>query len=134
MPPHTAPRPPFLQPSDRAFSFESRDSDRAPAATQVPPSVPYHHATSVVDGNRVRAFSGSTTSTATPPKLLDSDIALGDSDAEGFSNMFDNIGKRTSMFMSVGEDKVCPAAVWHLSKMLIVIEISVLSSCASERT
>jgi hypothetical protein len=54
----------------------------------------------MADSSRDRAFSASTTSTATPPKLLDADLAFGESDADGFSNMFDNIGKRESRMIS----------------------------------
>ncbi len=130
VPPKTAPRPPFLQSSDRAFSFESRASDKTPAPCQAPP-VPYHHATSMADGSRERAFSASTTSTATPPKLLDSDIALGDSDGDGFSNMFDNIGERTSRFMSVGNEKVCKLHSRFGAGTLTQIATSNLYGCTS---
>jgi hypothetical protein len=58
----------------------------------------------MADGSRDRAFSASTASTATPPKLLDADLAFGDNDADGFSNMFESIGKRESRNMSPRQD------------------------------
>jgi hypothetical protein len=50
----------------------------------------------MTDNSRDRAFSASTASTATPPKLLDADLAFSDGDTDGFGDMFDNIGKRES--------------------------------------
>ena len=35
-------------------------------------------------------------STATPPKLLDTDLDLGQSDLDGFGTMFETFGKRRS--------------------------------------
>ena len=72
------------------------------ASQPPPPTVPY--AAPMVDSSRDRAFSASTASTATPPKLLDAELAFGDGDTDGFSNMFDNIGKRDSRNMSPRQD------------------------------
>jgi hypothetical protein len=66
------------------------------------PAVP--RAAPTPDSSRDRALSASTASTATPPKLLDADLAFGDNDADEFSNMFDNIGKRDSRIMSARQD------------------------------
>jgi hypothetical protein len=66
------------------------------------PAVP--HAAPISDSSRDRAFSASTASTATPPKLLDADLAFGDNDADEFSNMFDNIGEKGSRVMGSGQD------------------------------
>lgn len=44
-------------------------------------------------------------STATPPKLLDTDLDLGESDLEGLGTMFESFGKRRSQLMS-GQDVV----------------------------
>ena len=35
-------------------------------------------------------------STATPPKLLDADLNFGESDLDGFGNMFDHFERRKS--------------------------------------
>jgi len=66
------------------------------------PAVP--RAAPISDSSRDRTFSASTASTATPPKLLDADLAFGDNDADEFSNMFDNIGERDSRTMSSRQD------------------------------
>jgi hypothetical protein len=66
------------------------------------PAVP--RAAPISDSSRDRAFSASTASTATPPKLLDADLAFGDNDTDEFSNMFDNIGKKDSRIMSSRQD------------------------------
>lgn len=104
VPPPQVPRPPFsLRSSARTFSFGSRTSASPLVASQTPPSA-VSRAAAVIDSSRDRAFSASTTSTATPPKLLDSDLAFGDNDVDGFSNIFDNIGKRDSKIMSTRQD------------------------------
>jgi hypothetical protein len=66
------------------------------------PAVP--HAAQISDSSRDRAFSASTASTATPPKLLDADLAFGNNDADEFSNMFDNIGERDNKSTSSKQD------------------------------
>lgn len=66
------------------------------------PAVP--RAAPISDSSRDRAFSASTASTATPPKLLDADLSFGSNDADEFSNMFDNIGERDSSIMSSKQD------------------------------
>lgn len=38
-------------------------------------------------------------STATPPKLLDADLDLGQSDLDGLGSMFETFGKRKSQIM-----------------------------------
>jgi hypothetical protein len=39
-------------------------------------------------------------STATPPKLLDTDLDLGQSDLDGLGSMFESFGKRRSQILS----------------------------------
>ncbi|KAJ0416657.1 hypothetical protein BJY00DRAFT_229075 [Aspergillus carlsbadensis] len=82
---HDIPAPPFssaLRAAGRTFSFGGRF---AKTHTQVPrPSSP--------DTTRSRATTNSTTSTATPPKLLESEFQIGRMD--DFGNMFDDIGKQ----------------------------------------
>lgn len=113
VPPTPVSRPPFsLRASARTFSFGSKAAQPSPVApSRQPGPTFYNQATSTADANRERAFSASTTSTATPPKLLDADMTLGDSDGDGFSNMFDNIGKRSSRHV----DKVWMDAAAKLS-------------------
>lgn len=45
-------------------------------------------------------MTNSTASTATPPRLFDTDLALDSSELDNFGNMFDNIGVRSSRDMS----------------------------------
>jgi hypothetical protein len=104
VPPAPVPRPPFsLRASARTFSFGSRTGGSPSIASQPPPP-PVPRAAPIVNSSRDRAVSASTASTATPPKLLDAELAFGDNDTDGFSNMFDNIGKRDSRIMSQRED------------------------------
>ena len=104
VPPAPVPRPPFsLRGSARTFSFGSRTGGSSSTASQPPlPVLP--RPAPMADNGRDRAFSASTASTATPPKLLDAELGFGDNEADGFSNMFDNIGKRDSRIMSSSQD------------------------------
>ncbi|KAL3451317.1 hypothetical protein BJX65DRAFT_240093 [Aspergillus insuetus] len=82
---HDIPAPPFssaLRAAGRTFSFGGRFTK---APVQAPrPSSP--------ETTRSRATTNSTTSTATPPKLLESEFQIGRMD--DFGNMFDDIGKQ----------------------------------------
>ncbi len=58
-------------------------------------------------------------STATPPRLLEADLDLGESD--GFGSMFDNFGKRRSQLLGqdglgiiTTESRVCQAEEYYL--------------------
>ncbi|KKK15513.1 hypothetical protein P175DRAFT_0441323 [Aspergillus ochraceoroseus IBT 24754] len=85
---HDIPLPPFsgaLRAAGRTFSFGGRFSKAATAPAPPQPSSP--------DPARHRALTSSTTSTATPPQILDSEIKIGRID-DDFGNMFDDIGKR----------------------------------------
>ncbi|OGM42840.1 hypothetical protein ABOM_009428 [Aspergillus bombycis] len=73
-----------LRAAGRTFSFGGRFS-KASAPTPPQPSTP--------GPSRSRAMTASTTSTATPPKLLDTDLQIGQGEDE-FHNMFDEVGKR----------------------------------------
>ncbi|KAL4751900.1 hypothetical protein BDW72DRAFT_83437 [Aspergillus terricola var. indicus] len=82
---HDIPVPPLssaLRAAGRTFSFGARFS-KTPAAVPHRPSSP--------DTTRSRATTNSTTSTATPPKLLDTELQIGRVD-DDFENMFDGIG------------------------------------------
>ncbi|KAL4781164.1 hypothetical protein BJX76DRAFT_23719 [Aspergillus varians] len=84
--PHDIPVPPLssaLRAAGRTFSFGGRFS-KTPA--QVP------HRPSSPDTTRSRATTNSTTSTATPPKLIGTEFQIGRMD-DDFGNMFDGIGK-----------------------------------------
>ncbi|KAL2855039.1 hypothetical protein BJX68DRAFT_20523 [Aspergillus pseudodeflectus] len=82
---HDIPAPPFssaLRAAGRTFSFGGRFA-KTPAHAPRPSSP---------DTTRSRATTNSTTSTATPPKLLESEFQIGRMD--DFGNMFDDIGKQ----------------------------------------
>ncbi|KMP05846.1 hypothetical protein DIZ76_014958 [Coccidioides immitis] len=94
---HDLPVPPIpessfasaLRSAGRTFSFGTK-------APRLPPTqhgTPRHSESTA----RERAMTTSTTSTATPPRLLESDLNLESS--EDFSNIFDNIGKRKSQLL-----------------------------------
>lgn len=73
-----------LRAAGRTFSFGGRLSK-----TSTPPPLPRH---STTGPSRDRAMTASTASTATPPKLLDTDLNLGK--MEDFQGVFDKIGMR----------------------------------------
>lgn len=84
VPPPSTARPGFMRDSSRTFSFGmAKRSSPASSPGGLPPQV---------NNKRDRAVTSSTTSTATPPRLFDSDLALENSELDGFGNMFDHIG------------------------------------------
>ncbi|KIW17798.1 hypothetical protein PV08_04993 [Exophiala spinifera] len=84
-PPHTTARHGFLRSPPRALSFGViKGSRSSPISAQGD----YPHP----DNTRSRAVTTSSQSTATPPRLFDSDLALDNSELDGFENMFDHIG------------------------------------------
>ncbi|KAL3477846.1 hypothetical protein BJX99DRAFT_257017 [Aspergillus californicus] len=73
-----------LRAAGRTFSFGGRFSKSSSAQNPPRQSTP--------DTTRSRATTNSTTSTATPPKLLDTELQIGRMD-DDFGNMFNDIGK-----------------------------------------
>ena len=71
--------------SDAGFAPQSGD-----AQEQFPPP------TGTTRERAMTETSFASASTATPPKLLDADLNFGGPDLDGFGNMFDNYGRRTS--------------------------------------
>lgn len=95
IPPIPQPNPPSLRAAGRAFSF-----GRKKAHSPLQSALPELNSKGYPSATRERAMTESSYtsgSTATPPKLLDSDLDLGDSDA--FGNMFESFGKRRSQVM-----------------------------------
>ncbi|KAJ9490616.1 hypothetical protein VN97_g2659 [Penicillium thymicola] len=87
---HDVPAPPLtsaLRAAGRTFSFGGRFSKSGP-------HVPRQQ---TPDAAKNRPATGSTDSTATPPKLPDTDFALGSQD--DFNTMFDNMGTRAGSAM-----------------------------------
>ncbi|KIX00401.1 uncharacterized protein Z518_10540 [Rhinocladiella mackenziei CBS 650.93] len=80
-------RPGFLRNPTRTCSFGVTGDDRRSPTSFSPAGIP-----PLVDNGRNRATTTSTTSTATPPRLFDSDLALENPELDGFGNMFDHIG------------------------------------------
>ncbi|OAP55746.1 hypothetical protein AYL99_09898 [Fonsecaea erecta] len=84
--PPASTRPSFLRSPVRTFSFGvvkgSRGSPTSPGGA-LPP---------LMDTTRNRAVTASTASTATPPRLFDTDLSLESSELDEFGNMFDHIG------------------------------------------
>ena len=79
-----------LRAAGRTFSFGGRFKSSAPSA-------PPRHATPDAS-TRERALTGSTDSTATPPKLPDANFNLG-TDSDDFGKMFEHLGKRESALL-----------------------------------
>src|SRR6266536_5353329 len=71
----------------RTFSFGTKSPKSSPMTSSTPGTGQLDSPT-IKNVTRERAMTASTASTATPPKLLDSDVSF-DSGSEGFSNMFD---------------------------------------------
>ena len=82
----------------RNFSFASKQKNELPVEPlpQRRPSPTTIQSTTTTPGRRERAMTASTTSTATPPRLLEGELAFGDSDLENFGNMFDSIDQRSN--------------------------------------
>lgn len=87
-----------LKNAGRTFSFANKQKDEVPPVPSYPvlPSQTITPDPAVVPKRRERAMTASTASTATPPKLLDGDLALGESDMDNFGNMFDSIGNQNN--------------------------------------
>jgi hypothetical protein len=98
VPPAPPSRPSFsLKSAGRTFSFGTKAAHPSPGISSPRGSTAStHHSTPTVNGTQERAMTASTASTATPPRLLDSDFSLDGDDGDEFSNMFANIGKRSS--------------------------------------
>ena len=76
----------FLNSPASTFSFGLAKNSRGS------PTSPINTTPSFPDNTRNRTVTSSTASTATPPKLFDSDLVLDNSELDGFGNMFDHIG------------------------------------------
>ncbi|KIV94357.1 hypothetical protein, variant [Exophiala mesophila] len=86
-PPPASAKPSFLRDSTRSFSFGvGKKSSPASSPGGLPPTG------SIQRDRNVTSSTTSTASTATPPRLFDSDLALENSELDGFGNMFDHIG------------------------------------------
>ncbi|KAJ5577852.1 uncharacterized protein N7459_006816 [Penicillium hispanicum] len=79
-----------LRAAGRTFSFGGRFK------TSTPPAPPRHATPDTA--TRQRALTGGTDSTATPPKLPDSNFDLG-TGGDDFGRMFDHVGKRESALL-----------------------------------
>ncbi|KAL2416413.1 hypothetical protein ABEF95_004012 [Exophiala dermatitidis] len=86
VPPSSSAKPHFLRSPGRTFSFGITKGNRGSPTSSPGGSLP------ALNNNRNRAVTTSTASTATPPRLFDSDLALDKSELDGFGNMFDHIG------------------------------------------
>ena len=100
VPPAPSARPGFLRNSARTFSLGMgiKSAKESHIATPERPPIAVIHPS--YESTRSRAMTASSASTATPPKLFDSDLALDDSELDGFGNMFDGIGVRSSQDFS----------------------------------
>lgn len=106
------PIPPIPEPSQfsfrssaRTFSF-GRKKPQPPLPTSSPTSrsaLPQGRSQTYNGGTRERALTESSHasgSTATPPKLLDTDLDLGQSDLDDLGTMFESFGKRRSQLLT----------------------------------
>lgn len=78
----------------RTFSFASKQKNEM-AVEPSPPPRPSPTGTqrpTFTPARRERAMTASTASTATPPKLLEGELAFDDSELDRFGSMFDGIG------------------------------------------
>ena len=113
VPPTPPTRPGFsLRSASRTFSTGSKTTDLPPKAPASRPPTISTQPTPLAHGRRERAMTASSASTATPPRILDSDLTIDDHDIDGFSNMFDGIGAQTNRKINSAHDLV--GEVWKL--------------------
>ncbi|RMD44361.1 hypothetical protein DV735_g858, partial [Chaetothyriales sp. CBS 134920] len=91
-PPPPSARPGFLRNSTHTFSL-TKSLRPAKAAVD---TGPVRVIPPTTDSTRSRALTTSSASTATPPKLFDSEVGLDSVGLDSFGNMFDGIGTHTS--------------------------------------
>ncbi|MCJ1261375.1 hypothetical protein MMC22_001239 [Lobaria immixta] len=98
IPPIPEPHTLSLRAAGRSFSFGRKKAPHPlPSSPRLTPSP--HTAPEPSNVKRERAMTESSYasgSTATPPKLLETDLDLGQSDLDGFGSMFESFGKRRS--------------------------------------
>ena len=102
VPPTPKQRSGFLRGAHRGLSFGNKsqhDVNHTPAPPMPRAATKYDEQTSpdLPKFGRDRSVTTSSASTATPPKLFDSDLTLNSSELDSFSNMFDNIGRRSAL-------------------------------------
>ncbi|KAL8903452.1 MAG: hypothetical protein Q9207_003910 [Kuettlingeria erythrocarpa] len=99
-PPIPASHPLSLRAGGRTFSFgRKKPHSPSPASPITQPPQAYGHSQEPGIHGRERALTESSYasgSTATPPRLLDTGLDLGDSGLDGFGDMFADFGKRKS--------------------------------------
>ncbi|RMZ82007.1 hypothetical protein DV737_g2251, partial [Chaetothyriales sp. CBS 132003] len=98
-PPPPSARAGFLRTSAHTFSLTmglrpAKDAHHAAAAAAEPGAE--RALPPAADSRRSRAMTVSSASTATPPKLFDSEIGLDSVELDSFGNMFDGIGAHSS--------------------------------------
>lgn len=125
VPPTPKQRSGFLRGSGRTFSFGNKsqhDIIHTPAPPLPPPHTNFNERSlpALPDHGRDRSVTASSASTATPPKLFDSDLTLDSSELDGFSSMFDNIGRR-SVVPSPSNGSLVGSALRHYSVLLLML-------------
>ena len=111
---HDIPVPPLasaLRAAGRTFSFGGRFTK-----TSTPPPVPQQ---STAGASRDRAMTSSTASTATPPKLLDTDLGFGKMD--DLQSFFDKVGMMDDRALEEQSHDKPATMVWPLSLRLSFI-------------
>ena len=73
------------------MSFASKPAHHNVTAPSTHLVATQNQSSPLANGGRERALTASTASTATPPKLLGTDLTFGDSEGDGFDNIFDGI-------------------------------------------
>lgn len=93
----------FLKNAGRTFSFgnirRSHEVNDLPPLPPVPAKTP-------ASSMRDRSMTVSSVTTATPPRLEDTDLSLDNSELDGFGNMFDGIGSKASREPSPSRNNV----------------------------
>ncbi|KAL9614750.1 MAG: hypothetical protein Q9167_000741 [Letrouitia subvulpina] len=105
--PYNVPTPPIpesqpltLRAAGRTFSFGRRkpqlpgQSTSSPRLTDLQPPIPESSTQSRERASTESSYAS--TSTATPPKIMDTGLDLGGTDLDNFGDMFENFGKRRS--------------------------------------
>lgn len=104
IPPIPESQPAFsVRAGGRTFSF-GRKAAQPPSPSTTHAEAPGKKATVRERATTTSSFASA--STATPPKLLDTDLSFGGSDFDGFGKMFESFGKRRSR--ALGEQDTLP--------------------------
>ena len=129
LPPTTTSQPFSLRAASRTFSFGRRLTQQSPDASALPNiSNGISQDYGIVPRPRgMTETSYASASTATPPKLLDTDLSFGEADdLDGFGNMFDGIGNFKNKGLKGQESRGLQASARAVSFRQLLLSSSLI--------